>query len=190
MRNEILLHAEQQMKMGGFENLNFGTIAKNLETTRANLHYHFKNKESLAIEVATNYSQKQFEDFKQLSTVINGDFFAFAVAAEKMFWQKSEELGSTSICVVSKMAIQPGLPDSLQDLSHLFYRKFEELHIQLLEHAVKSGQIRNDIDIQREAHKVHILIMGMMTCGQMIGDVKQAKKELSGFLEEWAHGLK
>jgi AcrR family transcriptional regulator len=190
MRNEILDQAAQQMKIGGFNNLNFGTIAKSLDTTRANLHYHFKNKESLALEVAQTYSQSQFEDFQKLAIIIQGDFFAFAIAAENMFWQKSEELGCTSICVVSKMATQPGLPDSLQELSNTFYRKFEDSHIQLIQNAVNTGQVRKDIDVIREAHRVHIIIMGIMTCGQMIGDVAQAKKELSGFLVEWSESLR
>ena len=45
MRAEILKIAEDQMKAGGYEQLNFAVIANDLKTTRANLHYHFKNRD-------------------------------------------------------------------------------------------------------------------------------------------------
>ena len=39
MKDEILKLAQQQMKEGGYENLNFAKIAEDLSTTRANLHH-------------------------------------------------------------------------------------------------------------------------------------------------------
>ncbi|EQC52141.1 TetR/AcrR family transcriptional regulator [Bacteriovorax sp. DB6_IX] len=190
MRELILEKAEQQMRSGGFENLNFGQIAKELGTTRANLHYHFKNKESLAIEVTKKYGEHQFELLAQLIKQFKGDFFGAMKASEELFWQQAYQCDSTRICVCTQMVKEPDLPENLQDMSCTFYRMFENLHVELLQDAIDNGQIRADIDIQREATRLHITIMGIMTCGQHIGDIKQAHKELSGFLMDWANSLK
>jgi len=190
MRNEILLQAEQQMMIGGFHGLNFGTIAKTLNTTRANLHYHFKNKESLALEVAKNYTEKQFQDFHGLASAFGNDFFGFVKVAEDMFWKKSYEIGSTSICVATKMSSEPTLPEGLQKLATIYYYKFEDMHRNQIENAIANGQIRSDVDPVREATRCHLILMGAMSCGQMIGDVAKAHKELNGYFMEWAESLK
>ncbi|OUR99592.1 hypothetical protein A9Q84_00810 [Halobacteriovorax marinus] len=190
MRNEILLTAEKQMMTGGFENLNFGTIAKELGTTRANLHYHFKNKESLAIEVTNNYGQTQFKNFSALAEGYKGNFFGFIQGVEDNFWLQAEALGTTSICVCTQMATQNSLPENLQGLACSFYRKFEELFQSTIQDAIDNGEIRSDLNALREARRSHTIMLGVMTCGQHIGNVAQAKNELSGLLKEWAEGLK
>jgi TetR/AcrR family transcriptional repressor of nem operon len=190
MRDEILIKAQEQMMAGGYENLNFGAIAKELGTTRANLHYHFKNKESLAIEVTKQYGETHYNLFLQLTEQFQGDFFATIEASEKFFWEQAYGCKSTGICVCTQMAKEPGLPESLRDMSTSFYRMFEDLHIKILQEAVDNGQIRKDIDVKREAVRAHIIIMGIMTCGQHIGDIEEAHSELSGYLVEWANSLK
>lgn len=190
MRDQILIHAEVQMKAGGFANLNFGTIAKHLETSRANLHYHFKNKEQLAIEVTQHYGMNQFTSLSTLYSQLDGDFFRFIEAAEHFFWEEARSIGSTGLCVCTQMATEPGLPKSLKALALDFYRKFEELHITAIQGALDKGQIRKDINVAREATRAHVIIMGIMTCGQHIGDVGLAFNEMQGLLLDWANGLK
>ena len=63
MKNAILKRAEQQLMGGGYDKLNFATIARDLNTTRANLHYHFKNKETLAIEVTKQCGTRNCNEF-------------------------------------------------------------------------------------------------------------------------------
>ncbi|OIQ16063.1 MAG: hypothetical protein BM556_15495 [Bacteriovorax sp. MedPE-SWde] len=190
MRTDILEKAEQQMMAGGYENLNFGTIAKELETTRANLHYHFKNKESLAIEVTKNYGHTHYNAFSQLLEGFNGNFFGAIEASEQFFWQQAKDCGSTGICVCTQMATEPNLPPALREMASEFYRMFEDLHMKMIQAAIDNGEIRKDIDVKREATRAHIIIMGIMTCGQHIGSLDQAQKELSGYLMDWAISLK
>lgn len=178
------------MMTGGFDNLNFGTIAKELGTTRANLHYHFKNKESLAVEVTNKYGQDQFNNFTAVFQAFRGNFFGFIKAVEEDFWKQAKDLGTTSICVCTKMATQKDVPENLHGMAEGFYRKFEDLFINVIQEAVDNGEIRKDIDVKREGTRAHVTMLGVMTCGQHIGSVDLAKKELEGFLMDWAKGLK
>jgi len=190
MREQILERAEQQMMAGGYENLSFAAIAKELGTTRANLHYHFKNKESLAIEVTKKYGETNYNLFLQLTDQYQGDFFATIKASEMFFWEQAHACKSTGICVCTQMATEPNLPSSLRSMANEFYRMFENLHIKIIEQGIANGQISADIDVKREATRAHIIIMGIMTCGQHIGAVDQAQCELSGYLMDWANSLK
>ena len=74
MRESILKIAEEQMMAGGYGTLSFGEIAKELSTTRANLHYHFKNKETLAVEVTTKFIKDQESNLFNLATHFKDDF--------------------------------------------------------------------------------------------------------------------
>ena len=190
MRDEILTRAEKQMMAGGFANLNFGAIAKDLETTRANLHYHFKNKESLAIEVTQNYGMNEFNEFSSLLSNFKGDFHSIVSKMEEFYWQRAKCFGSTGICVCSQISREPGLPDALRELAIGFYRKFESAFVEIIQDAVNNKQVRKDIDVKREATRAHVLFMGIMTSGQQVGSVDQAHKEMSGLMIDWANSLK
>ncbi|MGL1901718.1 MAG: TetR/AcrR family transcriptional regulator [Fibrobacterales bacterium] len=190
MREEILERAELQLMTGGFAKLNFGTIAKELETTRANIHYHFKNKESLAVEITEKYGHTAIDHFNSLSESFNDDFFGFFGAVEKMFWEMAECSGSTGCCIATKLATEQDVPEQLQELTQAFYKKHEQILIDVIQKAVDKGEIREDIDARREGIRVHVLMFGIMTRGQYIVDPKDAKKEMSGLLMDWATSLK
>jgi AcrR family transcriptional regulator len=67
-RDKILDTASRLIRAGGYEALNFGTIAEELGITRANIHHHFKNKENLALQAVNRYSaglEERFAGFKE-----------------------------------------------------------------------------------------------------------------------------
>ena len=55
MRAQIKALAEQLLIQRGYRGASFGDIAKALDMTRANIHYHFGNKQSLVEEVLDDY---------------------------------------------------------------------------------------------------------------------------------------
>lgn len=87
MKKGILDIAERQIKTGGYAHLNFGAIAYELDTTRANLHYHFKNKESLALAVTQRYIRDYRSMLKFLSREYVGDFRRLVYAVEDIIWR-------------------------------------------------------------------------------------------------------
>lgn len=55
MRDAIKATALDLLIRHGYRGANFGDIAAELATTRANIHYHFGNKQALVDEVLTDY---------------------------------------------------------------------------------------------------------------------------------------
>ena len=190
MRDAILEKAEQQLMQGGYDKLNFATIAKELDTTRANLHYHFKNKETLAIEVTRQYADRYIVEFDRLRTTFNGNFIGFFETVENMIWLHSGDSDDDKVASCSTLVSDPDLPESIAKLSRENFGKIESTIAGVLQDAVDNKEIQKRIDVKREAARSHVIMMGIGTCGEYMLNVKEAKQRLSGMLLEWANSLK
>jgi len=190
MRDAILEKAEQQLMTGGYDKLNFATIAKELGTTRANLHYHFKNKETLAIEVTRQYASHYIEEFSRLRETFNGNYLGFFETVEDMIWLHSGCSDDDRVKSCSTLVSDPELPESIAKLSRENYEKIELTIAGVLQDAVDNNEVRKDIDVKREASRSHVIMMGIGTCGEYLLNIKQAKDRFGGMLEEWANSLK
>jgi TetR/AcrR family transcriptional regulator, transcriptional repressor for nem operon len=187
MRDAILKLAEQQLLGGGYDKLNFATIAKELNTTRANLHYHFKNKESLAIEVTEQYGTRNITELKYLRDTFKGDFFGFFNTMDNSFWSR-DNFDEPKDCIM--LATDPDIPVSLVKLVQGFHKKAGQVFTEVIQEAINNGEIRDDIDAQRESVRCQALMMGIMTCGQHLSSPKQAQEQMSGLITDWANSLK
>lgn len=58
MREQIKRTAEDLLILHGYRGFNFRSIAEELGTTRANLHYHFGSKDGLVCEVLDGYANR------------------------------------------------------------------------------------------------------------------------------------
>ena len=125
MRDAILEKAEQQLMMGGYDKLNFASIAKSLETTRANLHYHFKNKETLAIEVVRRYSSGYTVEFERLRKTFNGNISGFVEAVEEMMWMFSGDGDDSKPAACINLVADPEIPESIAKVSREAYNQIE-----------------------------------------------------------------
>lgn len=189
MKDEIIKLAEQQLMSGGYGKLNFANIASELETTRANLHYHFKNKENLAIAVTKAYGEREIAAFEALRNAYQGDFFGFFSAIDASFWQDGNPTDSSGPGTCTMLAIDPDLPVSLRRLSEEFYQRVEQCIIKVVRKGIEDGEIRNDVDVEREATRAHVLMMGIMTSAQHQKNKALAESQLGGLLSDWAYGL-
>src|SRR5262249_7183003 len=63
MRSQIKALALDLFVRHGYLGVSFGDIATALSTTRANIHYHFGNKQKLAQEVLEDYVRETSEAF-------------------------------------------------------------------------------------------------------------------------------
>lgn len=190
MKDAILKRAEQQLLGGGYDKLNFAKIAEDLNTTRANLHYHFKNKESLAIEAIRQYAIRNSDAFNALREAFRDNFFGFIEAIDQSFWQTDQEVDSSGAFACVMLVTDPELPTPIVKLSQEFYTKIRQVLVEVIQEAIDNGEIRANSDAVREAARVHVIMMGIMACSQqLIGD-EQAQTQFSGLLIDWANSLR
>ena len=84
MKEQIIEAAQSQLQRGGYDTLNFGDIAKELGITRANIHYHFNDKKSLAMAATERYVEQTEQLTNSLTEQYQDDIIAFADALETM----------------------------------------------------------------------------------------------------------
>ncbi len=68
MRDRIKAAATDLLIRHGYRGMSFGDIAPLLETTRANIHYHFGNKQKLLEEVLEDYVDDSLAHFRRIWT--------------------------------------------------------------------------------------------------------------------------
>lgn len=68
MREQIKLVAEELLIKHGYRGLSFRQISEVLNTTRANLHYHFGSKDGLVEEVLEDYADKTIAFYRDIWT--------------------------------------------------------------------------------------------------------------------------
>ena len=190
MKDAILNIAERQLMGGGYGALNFGAIAKELDTTRANLHYHFGNKETLAVEVTEAFTKRQIAGFEALRNAHKGDFFGFMAAIDASFWQNKNPKNKEDLDTCTMLALDHDLPPRVRKLSQDSYMYVEKIMVEIIREAIGNGEIREDVEAKREAARAHVLMMGIMTSMQHLPDAKAARKQMSGLLTDWAESLK
>jgi AcrR family transcriptional regulator len=68
MRDRIKAQALDLLIQHGYRGVSFGDIAERLDTTRANIHYHFGNKQTLVEEVLEDYVRDTLAALKEIWT--------------------------------------------------------------------------------------------------------------------------
>lgn len=68
MRDQIKQVAEELLVKHGYRGLSFRQISEILNTTRANLHYHFGSKEGLVEEVLEDYAAGTLDRYRDILT--------------------------------------------------------------------------------------------------------------------------
>ena len=74
MRERVKMLALDLLIQHGYRGVSFGILAKLLDTTRANIHYHFGNKESLVEEVLEDYVDATLVALKSVWTAPDKTF--------------------------------------------------------------------------------------------------------------------
>ncbi|MEM6581707.1 MAG: TetR/AcrR family transcriptional regulator [Pseudomonadota bacterium] len=116
MRDKIISLAVEQLRAGGYKAVNFAVIADRLDTTRANLHHHFKNKEGLGIEATKAYLRDEEAAIEHILGQNEDDLHGFLKGLELHLI----ELVTTSVvqnpCVMSQILNDVEAPESLRKL--------------------------------------------------------------------------
>jgi len=155
----------RQLRTGGYEALNFGAIAEELGTTRANIHYHFKNKENLALAAIDRYMDEIEGNVRALAEEHPGDFPAVMSALDEDVWVRLSEDEYEGWCVAVKVvADQSWVPKELGRRATRHFERLVERFAGLVEDSQRAGTVRPDRpadEIAREALTVHLGIAQM-----------------------------
>lgn len=153
------------MRTGGYEALNYATIAEELGVTRANVYYHFKGKENLALEAIGRYMDEIEGNVRARAGEHPGDFPAVMEALDGDVWRQLADDDFEGWCVAVKViADQSWVP---RELGHKATEHFERLvdgFAALVEESQDAGTVRTDrpaADLAREALMVHLGIAQM-----------------------------
>ena len=164
-RDKILDIAIRLMRTGGYEALNFGTIAEELGITRANIHYHFNTKKNLALQALNRYSAALEERespgyFAGLKEKYPGDFPAAIVAAHEGMWDRFSEINYAGFCAaVQVISDQSWIPEEVSHEATGYYERLLSIFTELIEESQAAGTVRKDRpaeDIAREALSIHL----------------------------------
>jgi TetR/AcrR family transcriptional repressor of nem operon len=188
-KEEILKIADKQMKAGGYKSLSFREIAENLEISKANIHHHFKNKETLAIEVTNHFAGKDFTEMTELAAKYETDFVAFMGALEDKFWEKAKDANNCSVCVCSQIVKADEVPESLLKVAQSHFDKVLGIFMNNAKKGIESKSINTTLSAQDVAMQAGIVMNGVMSLAQAMPDTKTAEQMLRGQIRIWVNGL-
>ena len=185
MRNEIIVEAQEQLKLGGYDNLNFAKIADKLSTTRANLHHHFTNKEGLAYEATRAYIDAKKELIDSLVQESEGNFIVFLNHLEKLMIEVISRDGDSGSCVCNQLLKDSNVPEQVKTLA-----REHILEVQLLfSSLIRTSQEKKILSATHEAEKLalmtHTVILGVAQMAMIRGRDPLFLDAIDGLLGEW-----
>jgi AcrR family transcriptional regulator len=164
-REKILGIALRLLRTGGYEALNFGTIADELGVTRANIHHHFRNKQNLALEAIGRYNEYLQARFGALREKYPGDFPTAMEKTHEGLWQTLEDTGYEGFCAAASLiAEQSWIPKEVGYVATFHYELLLRIFTELVEESQHAGTVREDRpaeDIAREALSIHLGVAQM-----------------------------
>ena len=159
-RDKILDIAIRLIRTGGYEALNFGTIAEELSITRANIHHHFKNKENLALQAVNRYVVGLEERFAAFEEKHPGNFPAAMAAVHDGMWDRLSETDYGGFCVaVQLISDRSWIPEEVGHEATGYYERLLSVFTELIEESQEAGTVRKDRpaeDIAHEALSIHL----------------------------------
>lgn len=185
MREAILELAEEQMKAGGYDNLNFGTIAGELSITRANVHHHFKNKEGLANAATQHYTEVTLAWLREIAARHAADFPGFLAELEGYMFMRFRSRGHSGGCVCSQLIRESAVPSSLLFQAQDFFAAKLDLFRGLIVESQQTGAIRPEINPDQLAHLAIRMILGTDQMALASADIETFADQREGDLSSW-----
>ena len=189
MKTEILALAMNQMVDGGYDSLNFRNIAEQLNISKANIHHHFVNKETLALEVVHTYTTEMLKNMQHLANAFETDLPGFLDAAETFFWSKCHESGHCSICVCEQVTRVSDAPEAMKKMSEDFSKQFNQLINQVVSGTAAAGKLKPELIPDEVTTQTNMMMSGMGNMARMYPSVAEAEAALHGTLQSWVKTL-
>ncbi len=117
VKQELLDNAEAMVRAGGYNNFSFRDLADQVGIKSASVHYHFKTKSDLVVELVQRYTQRFQEQLEQLSASRQ------QTAAELIYQAFQASLESSGMmCLCGLLAAEgDGLPEEVRLATRDFF---------------------------------------------------------------------
>ena len=185
MREEILERADRQIRQGGFAQLNFAPIAESLETTRANLHYHFGSKGALADAVVERYVSQSVEAMAAILDAHPGDLPSALVAVESAIIERVERMGPRLTCVCGQLLRDATAPEHLRAEAREFFATKEKLIGEATRASIDAGTLRPDLEVETFVTLAMSVLMGLDQLAMVIDDHQSFASTARGAMASW-----
>jgi AcrR family transcriptional regulator len=150
MREQIKQTAEELLIKYGYRGLNFRQIAEILNTTRANLHYHFGSKEGLVEEVLDEYATRTMSMYRDVltdaKTSLRDKSRAIVEMARARYkrYNPNGDNGNPWSLMTRLRSDSDALNDAMRNRLQAVTTEFEILVRIAVKAAVQSGELRED----------------------------------------------
>ncbi|WP_431153231.1 TetR/AcrR family transcriptional regulator [Acidovorax facilis] len=150
MREQIKQIAEELLVKHGYRGLNFRQIAEALNTTRANLHYHFGSKEGLVEAVLDEYATRTMDSYRDVltdpSTTLRAKSRTIIEMARSRYkrYNPTSDEGEPWSLMTRLRSDSDALSDTMRNRLQAVTSEFELLSRLAVKAAVQSGELRPD----------------------------------------------
>ena len=184
--------------MHGYRGLSFRILAERLETTRANLHYHFGNKLSLVEEVVDAYATGTAKRFRTTWTDRETSFDAkvletYAFNRERFLRFNDGEVykGHWSLITRMRNDIDVLSPKAIERL-HAYTRETIEVVHQGIEMSMERGDLVAHTPVEDIALQLNGIFNSAGSITQEAGNISGLEKLYRAFLTtvQAAYGIK
>lgn len=132
-KSQIIELALRNIRERGYLSFSYDDLAKELNVTKASIHYHFMKKEDLGLAVCTKIKEgfeTTFNDVSQLDVVPEEKLWAF-------IFRRIEKIGENEVCPLSSLQADFNyIPESMQERVHQL-SEMEIGHVQNLIEGIK-----------------------------------------------------
>lgn len=191
MRDEILRIARKQLESGGYESLSFATIADSLATTRANIHYHFKNKEGLATAATKAHVTEELHLMRSVAHKHNDDFVAFIAELEARFVAMIKKKTDNKIDICSQLIRTDDVPEELANLAQGYFKQVGQLCEEVIVAAQRAGKIANTCNAADLANQAVAMMLGVTQLAIVYGSRGiDSSDRIDGILTGWVRSYR
>ena len=170
------------MRSGGYDNLNFADIAGELNTTRANLHHHFKNKEGLATAATKAYMSEYKENLDELIRNNDGEIVAILTGIENHLVNMFANDSTSSGCIVSQLLNDREAPSGVRQIALDLLQKEVKILSAQLEKAKTNGILNGSAEIEKLSYRIMSMMLGIPQMALLEQDFTKTRKSINGAL--------
>ena len=185
MRELILDEADQQLRLGGFAELNFASIADALEITRANIHYHFGSKAELALAATERYTDESLQSMRGILDSYPRDLPTALVAIESAIIERVKSRGARQTCICSQLIRDSTAPAELRDHARSFFEAKHEMLRAATTESVDAEVLKEDVDVERFTTMAMAMLMGLDQQAMVADDPLAFAARARGVVSVW-----
>ena len=188
LKESIIEEASYQIKRGGWQEFNFDTIAEKLDTTRSNIHYHFKTKEKLADEVMDRFVREFKTEFNTIFYMTNQNFPEMVRKIEEFLFKKWNADSNQGFCACAPfLTSSKTVPESLRDKASSYFVQQIDYWIRLISISQEKGYIQSLLNPESLAKQFVMIFLGFRNLGNASKPIKNSP--FKGGLSDWASSL-